>query len=219
MKTITQLKEATDAIDLTTKPVESTFWKDRIEAYEQAGLKRQVSLAKLRQRQEIADKMGFEKVTLPEMAQMLMGDEPTKIKSAESVHHPEYFLGQENEPEKPVEPAGSFLEAMLAGRQFVSRPHIIPKVLSFKGEGRKWKLQFGALNFLKAEIPYGVVLRLQEIKELALFDCFSVMAPEELWVQLPPKPIDPIVVASMYVGNNNQHDPTDLAAHYFIAQW
>lgn len=77
------------------------------------------------------------------------------------------------------------------------------------------------LDSLRASIPYGVMLRIEELRSAQLFDCFSVIAPESLVKRLPVAQLDPIVIGSIY---NRSYIPTDHGdrggeAHFVVAQW
>jgi len=78
----------------------------------------------------------------------------------------------------------------------------------------------GKLDYLKREIPYGVVLRINEIKKLNLFNVFNVIAPIEAWERKTDH--DPIVMATIweieYNPNSEDRSAGDIA-HFFVAQW
>jgi hypothetical protein len=84
-----------------------------------------------------------------------------------------------------------------------------------------WSVQFGKLNYLKRDIPYGVVLRINECKELKLFNVFQVLAPMEAWEKKTD--IDPIVVASIWEMppkiDEKSGRTAGQVAHFFLAQW
>jgi hypothetical protein len=83
-----------------------------------------------------------------------------------------------------------------------------------------WTVQMGKLDYLKREIPYGVILRINECKKTKLFNCFNVIAPLEAWQQKTT--IDPIVVATIWELPPDDKSDTKSAgntAHYFLAQW
>jgi len=85
-----------------------------------------------------------------------------------------------------------------------------------------WRCQFGKLDYLKREIPYPVVLQINELKKLKVFNCFNVLAPMEAWERKTD--IDPIVVATVWEipPNEKKDEPPNKAgqaAHFFLAQW
>lgn len=77
------------------------------------------------------------------------------------------------------------------------------------------------LDSLRASIPYGVMLRVAELREHRLFDCFSVLAPEIMIEAIPTDLIDPIVIGSIYNRVITHTDPSDRGgeAHFVLAQW
>ena len=84
----------------------------------------------------------------------------------------------------------------------------------------KWRCRFGKLDYLKRDIPYGVVLRIQEVKELKLFNVFHVLAPIEAWERKTD--IDPIVVATIWElppNKDGAYKTAGQVAHFFLAQW
>lgn len=87
----------------------------------------------------------------------------------------------------------------------------------------QWKVVAGPLDCLKRDIPYGVILRVNELKKLKLFNCFMAVAPEEAW--RTSSQIDPVIIAriSEMPAPKEQGGPNILSegkqAFFFVAQW
>ncbi len=60
----------------------------------------------------------------------------------------------------------------------------------------QWACMHGKLDYLRPAIPYGVVLRLNELKKLKLFNSFSVIAPVEAFKN--ETDLDPIVLGEIW---------------------
>ena len=68
------------------------------------------------------------------------------------------------------------------------------------------------------QIPYGVVLRINELKDVKIFNTFNVLAPIEAWTHQTD--IDPIIVGSIWElpKKDGRHNRAGIQ-HFFVAQW
>lgn len=239
MFTIQELEEATAPIferieehDLDSRgkadseeivPEPSPHWRRKIEALEEANLMKQRAAAIFDMRCEQAETMGFRKMLSEEMVEALMGEKHTEggdENEDEPRQSHEWFFNHHNE----VILEGSacnwgghphdFLNVTQKGKWFLPPFNNI----------ENWCCRFGKLDYLKREIPYGVVLRIQEVKKLNLFNVFNVMAPKDAWER--DEDIDPIVVATIWeiLPSEDEKDKREFAtagqaAHFFLAQW
>lgn len=89
-----------------------------------------------------------------------------------------------------------------------------PEQISFETvSGQFYQFQVGCPNYLKSKIPYGVLLRMKEVQDLNLFDCFFAIAPLDRWLPGEPANTDPVIVTSL-------RNPEDHCyRHFFLAQW
>lgn len=217
--TLTEIKETTDKIfeDKLVVPKPSVHWQRKLDALEEANLEQQYRSCLFDMRCEQATKMGFEPLDTEEMVEMLMGEKHT---------HDQDEVGEERQTHE-------FFYNHITGITLIgdkcnwgSKPHqfyrrekqnawYLPPFSKFE----TWRCQFGKLDYLKREIPYGVVLRINEIKTLNLFNVFNVMAPMEAWERKTD--IDPIVVASIWSIKDENGRPmsADQVQHFFLAQW
>jgi hypothetical protein len=88
------------------------------------------------------------------------------------------------------------------------------------GKVTKWEVHSGKLDYLKREIPYGVVLRINKLKELKLFNAFGAVAPKEAWWS--QKEIDPIIFGAIWEMPPDDQGKITTAGNsklYFIAKW
>jgi hypothetical protein len=194
-------------------PTPPTIWKDKLEALEAAGLEKQRSNVIFDMRRWQAKEMGFEEIESATMVKMLMGEAHTDSYSGSERQTYEYAYDHHNH--------------VLLGKDWGGPPTI------FRLQRRKglwhlppfskqtiWEVQFGKLDYLKREFPYGVILRINEVKALNLFNVFHVMAPMEAWEKKTD--IDPIVVATIWElppVEDKKNRQAGQVAHFFLAQW
>lgn len=211
-----EVKEKTEGIfgEKLIVPEPAFHWKDKIEALEVAGLTSHRVDAIFDMRCEQASKMGFERMTSGELVEMLMGESYTKeVTGKERQNHEWIYNHHTGETETKGCTWGSapvdFVRIEKANKWYLP---------PFCTE-QKWSCRFGRLNHLKRTIPYGVVLRINEVKELNLFNAFNVIAPVEAWERKTD--IDPIVVATIWSIEKKPEGGSSAGqvAHYFLAQW
>lgn len=163
-----------------------------------------------------AEKMGFQKLASGVMVEMLMGESHTETNETDerqvhewvyNHHDDEVYTKEKGWGSEPT----TFIRMERAG--LWCYPPFSKK--------QKWACRFGKLDYLKRDIPYGVVLRINECKALKLFNAFNVLAPMEAWERKTD--IDPIVVATIWeMPPKDDSEKTPKAgqvAHYFLAQW
>ena len=226
MLTLTEVKEQTDEIFDFEKigeeglvvPEPSLHWKRKLEALEETNLIRQWRECLFDMRCEQAKMMGFERIDTSEMAEMLMGSPSTENFTRKDLerHNHEWLYNHitgntlRGDDCNWGGPPTDFVRMEKKNVWFLP---------PFKA-AEMWRVRFGCLDYLRREIPYGVVLRMQEVRKLDLFNCFSVMAPEEAWERKTD--IDPIVVASIWSfadTDGRKMNDAGTTAHFFLAQW
>lgn len=193
-------------------------WQRKLEALENTNLKNQRNAAIFDMRCQQAEKLGFIKIHSSNLISLLMGEDHTDEKTREDLprqehewmynHHTDITLDG-----KECNWGGYPVDFFRMERKSLWYIPPFSKV-------EKWRVRFGKLDYLKRTIPYGVVLRMMEVKELNLFNAFSVAAPIEAWERKTD--IDPIVVASIWEITKNEKGTNLTAgqvAHYFLAQW
>lgn len=192
-------------------PQPSPHWLRKIEALEEAHLEQQRISAIFDMRCEQAKTMGFKQMKSGELVQTLMGEMHTNIKEkSDNRQNYEWFYNHHT---------GEILTGCNCnwGSEPVDYIRIDrkgPWYLAPFNKIEMWRCRFGKLDYLKREIPYGVVLRLNEIKKLNLFNVFNVLAPIEAWERKTD--IDPIVTATIWSINKSN---ADQISHFFLAQW
>jgi hypothetical protein len=85
-------------------------------------------------------------------------------------------------------------------------------------------LYLGRMPNLHDEVPYPALLKVEQFKELKLFNCFSIVGPKEAFRKLSkpvPEPIDPVLLGCIY---NLEYKPNGLddpnyVAYYPLAKW
>lgn len=198
-------------------PEPSLHWKRKIEALEEASLMKQRAAAIFDMRCEQAATMGFQRITSTDMITMLMGEESTDNFEADAGRQThEWFYNHHT---------GVTLEGSKCTWGGKPQDYVRKIRSSLKwhwppfGKEEVWRCRFGKLDYLKREIPYGVILRIQELKKLNLFNAFNVIAPIEAWER--ETDIDPIVVAAIWElpPTNDGSGTAGQVAHFFLAQW
>lgn len=198
-------------------PEPPIIWKDKLEALEKANLEKQRSSLIFDMRKWQAKEMGFSEISSNDLVKMLMGEAHTETADGTERQNHEWAYNHHEDEMLGKEWGGNpIIYRRMVREGLWSLPPFSKKL--------KWECQWGRLDFLKREIPYGVVLRVNECKQLKLFNCFNVLAPMEAWIKKTD--IDPIVVATIWELPPNT-DPkregkrvsAGQGAHFFLAQW
>lgn len=214
-----EVKESTEKVFTSVEeglslPAPAQIYKDRLEAYSEACLEKQKASLLFEMRCDQAQRMGFQRLKAEQMVEMLMGQSHTKIEEGKERHNYEYLYFHHTDEVKTKTDWGGM------PTQFVRIDKLTPWFVPPFSKKEIWRLQFSKLDYLKREIPYGVVLRINEIKKLKLFNVFNCLAPMEAWERKTD--IDPIIVASIWEMPPFEAPNTATAgqvAHFFLAQW
>lgn len=190
-------------------PEPTVLWKDKLEALKEAGLTQQHESALFEMRCWQAEQMGFQKLAPAAMVEMLMGESHTKQFDGDTRQNHEWTYDHHNDKSLGKDWGG---KPTIYQRWERKGPWYLPPFF----DQLSWECQFGKLDYLRREIPHGVVLRINECKELKLFNSFSVMAPKEAWERKTT--IDPILVANIWELAAS-HKEVVQSAQFFIAQW
>lgn len=197
-------------------PNPGPHWQRKLEALEQAKLFKQRAAAIYDMRCEQATLMGFEKLEPETMVEMLMGEQHTDTGDSEERQNHEWFYNHHT---------GEIIQGSECkwGSKATDFIRMERKSLWFLPPFAKqvdWKVRMGKLDYLKREIPYGVLLRIEEVKKTKLFNSFGVIAPMEAWER--PTQIDPIVFANVWEvppNDDGKYMNAGQVTHYFVAQW
>jgi hypothetical protein len=194
-------------------PEPSPDWKRKMDALEEAKLTNHRAALIFDMRCWQAEQMGFRKIESGEMVKMLMGEAHTVAEGEGDRQVYEWVYDHhQDKVESPTNWGGSPHTFSKIERKGLWYMPPFAKVL-------KWKCQFGKVNYLKRELPYGVVLRMNEVRKLKLFNCFNVLAPMEAWERKTD--IDPIMVATIWEITKDKEgsNTAGQTAHFFLAQW
>lgn len=213
-------KPVTDKLEIQELKVSepSKHWERKIKALKEANLDNQRAAAIFDMRCEQVTSMGFKQIDTSEMVEMLMGSPHTETEDGKERHNHEYVYFHDTDKELVGKDCNWGGEPTIFIRKEKVNAWYMPP---FK-EQEVWRCQFGKLDYLKREIPYPVVLQINELKKLKVFNCFNVLAPMEAWERKTD--IDPIVVATVWeIPPNEKKDESPnkagQAAHFFLAQW
>ena len=226
MLTLTEVKVRTDEIFDFEKtgqeglvlPEPSLHWKRKLEALEEAHLTQQWRECLFDMRCEQAKMLGFERIDTDVMVEMLMGQPSTESGENEKEERQNHEWVYNHLTDKTL----NGKECNWGGKptDFFRLEKKAPWHWPPFAKIEVWRVRFGCLDYIRREIPYGVVLRMQEVKKLNLFNCFSIMAPVEAWERKTD--IDPIIVATMWSfadKDGKEMNSAGTTAHFFLAQW
>lgn len=191
-------------------PEPSIFWRDKIEALKESDLEKHRAACIFDMRKWQVEELGFQRIESGDMVEMIMGERATGISTEKRARQEHEWAYDHHNDE-------------MLSKSWGGPPVVFDRIVS-KGlwylppfaEKKIWSVQFGKLDYLKREIPYGVILRINECKKQKIFNAFSVMAPMEAWERKTD--IDPIVVGSIWELPPGK-ETVGQVAHYFIAQW
>jgi hypothetical protein len=194
-----------------TIPEAPVKFKDQIDSLDEANLPRQKSACIYAMRRWQAEKMGFKEFTVAELVEMLMGEPHNNKKDGEK-HNIEWVYEHHNDKVCTSWHRTAMIYYRVEKKGFWYLPPFAKQV--------KWEVQHGSLDYLKREIPYGVVLKINELKKLKFFNSFSIVAPMEAWWK--QKDIDPIVIAHLYQippDDKGEYSNAGELTNHFIAKW
>jgi hypothetical protein len=200
MLTLDELVEQTDAIFEKEKHLSNRDIERRIEAYQEARLTRQTFNARV----SLAEDMGFVKMTGKEAAARIMGENPNKIKKGWLKQRVEYLYDHYTDE--------VYTTWVNKPTRFIKRKFLFSK---------RWEVWEVALNYVECTIPYGIVLRMQEVKALHAFNAFSVVAPKGMCLARE-KLSDPILLGHVYEmprGGDGQPHTSGNEEKFFLARW
>jgi hypothetical protein len=186
-------------------------FKDQLAALDEASLPRQRTACLFEMRQWQAKEMGFVEIAISEIVAMLMGESHTDYKDGET-HKIEWVYNHHNDEVSKTWTSKTGIYYRMEKKGLWHLPPFAKRV--------KWEVQHGRLDYIKRELPYGVVLRINELKKLKLFNSFAIVAPMAAW--LKQSDIDPIVIANIYqIPADDKGDYTNAGniASYFVAKW
>lgn len=186
-------------------------FKDQIDALDEAELPRQKTACIFDMRKWQVEQMGFKPVKIGEVVQMLMGEPHNQCKDGET-QKIEWVYNHHNDEVSKTWTSKASIYYKTEKKGLWHLPPFAKRV--------KWEVQQGRLDYLKRELPYGVVLRLNELKKLKLFNSFTVVAPMDAW--LKQSDIDPVIVANLYQippDDNGNYNSAGSISSYFVARW
>lgn len=171
---------------------------ERLEAMSKIGLTR---FGPFELKCSIAEETGFKKFNLFELASMLTGHIPKKIKGDGKSHYLLDWLELDYpDPKKDIQ------------RSMVG--------LKFRVEKQDYTI--APLNYLKSKIPLSVMHSIAECRENKIFHTVFGMAPSELWIE--PVDVDPLVMGVILESPADDYQDLvpgglDNANFYFLAKW
>jgi hypothetical protein len=217
MITLEEVQKQTESIfepnDLKI-PEPPVTWKDKLIALNEANLLKQKAALLLDMRKWQANQMGFKEIETNDLPKMLMGKDFTEQGELPDSERQAYEWSYNHHTDQILEKWGG------NPTQWHRKVKVGPWFLPPFSKKLIWTVRMGKLDYLKREIPYGVILKINECKKIKLFNCFNVIAPLEAWQQKTT--IDPIVVATIWELPPNDQGEFKMAgnsAHFFLAQW
>lgn len=197
-------------------PEPAIHWKDKLEALEASGLTKKRSECLFDMRCEQVKMLGFQRVQTDDMVAVMMGEPHTSsVLRTDLPRQNHEWMYNHHTDEVCTNWGGP--------------PHDWCRMEKLEGwymppfmKREKWRVRMGKLDHIKKPIPYGVVLRINELKSLKLFNAYVILAPIEAWERNTDK--DPIVLGVISeIGNNegetDKYTSILQVAHHFVARW
>lgn len=187
-------------------------FKDQIEALKEAKLPRQRSACIFEMHNWQAKELGFKQMTVSEMVKTLMGEPHTDLRRDGEKQKNEWLY---NHHTGEIDTTWTYTQLSYARLERTNLWHLPPFC-----KKTKWEVLTGKMDYLKREIPYGVVLKINELKKLKIFNSFNIAAPKDAW--LTQKEIDPILYGSIFQmppDDTGKYSNVGAATDYFIARW
>jgi len=194
-----------------TLPEPPIHFKDKIDALKEAELPRQQAACIFDMRKWQAKQLGFQSMEGNTIVRMLMGESYNKHRDGDR-HEIEWLYNHHNDKVEKTWGGNAIIYSLVEKKGLWYLPPFQNQV--------KWEVQSGRLDYLKRELPYGVILRINELKKLKLFNAFRVYAPMDAWFKQID--IDPIVVGEIFLmppDDNGKYVKTADSESYFIASW
>lgn len=206
---------ASELLRPESAPKLTVLQKDKLAAFDVAQLSRQKASLLFEIREQHAAEMGFQRLELEDVAQMLMGARPHTTGSRWlSTNYYEWFY---NHIQEKTKSGCSYSEVLMTRFKHFNWIYDFANFFFPSISSVKWQVKANTLDMLKKEIPYGVLLRIEEIKKLNFFNAFVAVAPAEAWRQ-SPEPIDPVILA---INKEFPEESTSSGriSYYFVAKW
>lgn len=175
-----------------------------------------------------AKQLGMVEVNLEDMVEMMTGSKPSRSSRGRSMKYSWFYSHRTNSDFNTNE---HFVD-IPNGLGWVTRTIMVelrfPTIVFKKSRFFRclWSYRFGDPNLLRQAIPYGVSLRMNELRETNIFNTFHAIAPSNAWKkEYQSKPIDPVIVASIYENMPDERKNISYSrysgrvTHFFVAKW
>lgn len=203
---------------LKTKIIKEKY-QDRFDALKEANLTLQLGRLYAEMQVTLAKEVGFEQYSIEELSRLLMNEPDLPFASRQGAwgaweayewfYCPDFI---------PVEFARNGNKMQTNYRTNIQNVYFEKKGGWFSRKSIVKECRLGPINSLKIDIPYGVILRINELKKLDIFNCFNVIAPISVWKE--PVYRDPIIVASIVeMENKREQFSVNDMTHFFVAKW
>jgi len=212
LKKVNDLFSDEDSINLEL-PEMGEVWRRKLEAYDDAGLLTQKEQCIMEMRCEQVKKLGFEEVTVEQCIEMIMGEPHTDIRENDRRTVCEWYYNHHIDELGTSSNWGGVPDVYVrkdSGEKFWKPPFVKKEI---------WAAKADKLNELQREIPYGVALRIAELKKAKVFNAFSVVAPMEAFKDRTE--IDPIVIGEIWEFplENGVYNRSGKEKCFLVAQW
>ena len=220
MLTLDELKRKGEQAFIEGQKIEipdpGILWNDKLEALKNSNLQQQYERCLFEMRVEQAELMDFQPFTVEELTEILMGEKHTHEEEPKNRQNFEWMYNHHTGEILTGDDCnwGGVPDDFYLMRK--ESPWYLPPFC----KKEVWRCRFGKLDFLERQIPYGVVLRINELKDVKVFNCFNVLAPIEAWTHQTD--IDPIVVGTIWEMPKDDKGEWRKAGdvqHFFVAQW
>lgn len=220
-----------DALDIAgEKPVQfprpPANEADLLEVYKSSGLACHANDQQFRIRCWQAQNLGFPPVSLEQLAMQLMGEcanGPTEsvVRTDEGQRQIEYYYDLATDKEfRPCRQGGAKKMTTSRIRRVRQTDEYLLWMFPYRQTHVVWEVLHRPMDDLATPIPYGVMLRVGELKRAKLFSCFSVLAPAALFGSVDSPATDPVLVGTVARSPIEGCVPSDDGVrHFFVARW
>lgn len=171
-----------------------------------------------------AEMMGFPPVTLEEVACEMAGDVPpdsSVTRADDGQRQLEWYYDLSTDKEyRPGRHGGAKKMTQSRIRRVRYTEEHLLWLFPYRQEHVVWEMYHRPVDELAAPIPFGVLLRMEEIKRAKLFSSFSVLAPAALFRRNLPDRLDPVLLGVVARSPIEGCVPScEGVRHFVVARW
>ena len=201
-----------ERLEIPEPPVE---WKRKIKTFEKTNLSNQHEAAIFDMRCWQANKLGFVEYSLSEFVEMLMGVKHTEIKESGTRHNHEWVFFHNSGKILIGDDCnwGSDIDHYI--RKVKKNPWFLPPFW----KQIVWDCVFGCIDYVRFGMPVELALRIERLRELQLFNCFSVVGPHCAFSSVGGECDALIVTADIWELPGSEPSKAGKIKRYYLGRW